>query len=162
MDLCIKRYLYYNPHTTNSHLEEMAFLLTFPPITMAGFSAFLVFLSSLFWISRRNKAHNKKNLPPQASGAWSILGHLPLFFKHRNRNKILNGMTDKYGPIYAIKIGVKPAIVVISWELAKECLTTNDKAFANRPKTLLSELMGYNRAMFGFSLTGPTGATCAR
>lgn len=35
--------------------------------------------------------------------------------------------------------------------MAKECFTTNDKAFASRPRTLAAELLGYNFAMFGFS-----------
>ncbi|KAM5564764.1 cytochrome P450 CYP82D47-like [Rosa sericea] len=39
--------------------------------------------------------------------------------------------------------------------MAKECLTTNDRVFANRPKLLVSEVMGYNYAMFGFSPYGP-------
>ncbi|KDP38433.1 hypothetical protein JCGZ_04358 [Jatropha curcas] len=63
-------------------------------------------------------------------------------------------MADKYGPIFSIKTGVHRSLVVSSWELAKECFTTNDKAFANRPNFLAAELMGYNSAMFGFSPYG--------
>ncbi|GMY28553.1 cytochrome p450 82a3 [Fagus crenata] len=43
----------------------------------------------------------------------------------------------------------------LCWEIAKKCFTTNDKAFANRPKALSAELMGYNYAMLGFSPYGP-------
>ncbi|GAY53978.1 hypothetical protein CUMW_153080 [Citrus unshiu] len=32
-----------------------------------------------------------------------------------------------------MKWGVKQALVVSNWEIAKECFTTNDKAFAGRP-----------------------------
>ena len=60
-------------------------------------------------------------------------------------------MANKYGPIFTIWLGVHRTIVVSSWEIAKECFTTNDKAFANRPKALGLELLGYNYAMFGFS-----------
>ena len=64
-------------------------------------------------------------------------------------------MADKYGPIFTIWLGVHRTLVVSSWEIAKECFTTNDKAFANRPKALALELLAYNYAMFGFSPYGP-------
>ncbi|KAK9214977.1 hypothetical protein WN944_006980 [Citrus x changshan-huyou] len=63
-------------------------------------------------------------------------------------------MADKYGPIFTIKIGINRALVVSSWEMAKECLTTNDKIFASRPKTLAMEILGYNFSMFGSSPYG--------
>ncbi|OMO74950.1 Cytochrome P450 [Corchorus olitorius] len=64
-------------------------------------------------------------------------------------------MADKYGPIFTIKLGVSRAIIVSSWELAKECLLTNDKIFATRPKSVAYEHLTYNYAMFGFSPYGP-------
>nr|XP_023887832.1 cytochrome P450 CYP82H23-like [Quercus suber]POE66940.1 cytochrome p450 82c4 [Quercus suber] len=64
-------------------------------------------------------------------------------------------MADKYRPIFTIWLGVHRTLVVSSWETAKECFTTNDKAFANRPKALDLELLGYNYAMFGFSPYDP-------
>ncbi|KAK9189658.1 hypothetical protein WN943_018257 [Citrus x changshan-huyou] len=36
----------------------------------------------------------------------------------------------------------------------KECFTTNDKAFAGRPKTMAVELMGYNFLVIGFAPYG--------
>ncbi|KAM0010493.1 putative cytochrome P450 superfamily [Helianthus debilis subsp. tardiflorus] len=38
--------------------------------------------------------------------------------------------------------------------MAKECFTTNDKAFASRPKSLVSVIMGYDYAMFALSPYG--------
>ncbi|KAL6128207.1 hypothetical protein ACLB2K_071563 [Fragaria x ananassa] len=49
-------------------------------------------------------------------------------------------MADKYGPLFTIKLGVHRALVESNWDVAKECLTTNDKAFANRPKSLVLAL----------------------
>ncbi|KAK9218465.1 hypothetical protein WN943_007102 [Citrus x changshan-huyou] len=63
-------------------------------------------------------------------------------------------MADKYGPIFIIRMGKNPALIVSNWEIAKECLTTHDKVFANRPKTLAMEILGYNFSMFGFSPYG--------
>lgn len=64
-------------------------------------------------------------------------------------------MADKHGPIFAIQLGKKRVLVVSSWELAKECLFKNDNAFANRPKTIAIDHMGYNHAIFGFNPAGP-------
>ncbi|PPR90377.1 hypothetical protein GOBAR_AA30301 [Gossypium barbadense] len=64
-------------------------------------------------------------------------------------------MADKYGRIFSIKLGVHRALVVNNWEIAKECLTINDKVFATRPNLACRELMGYNRAMIGFASYGP-------
>ncbi|KAJ0025697.1 hypothetical protein Pint_08879 [Pistacia integerrima] len=63
-------------------------------------------------------------------------------------------MADKYGPIFTVKMGVHQALVVSNWETAKECLTTHDQIFANRPKAMAMELLGYNFAMIGFSPYG--------
>ncbi|KAK9214980.1 hypothetical protein WN944_006983 [Citrus x changshan-huyou] len=51
-------------------------------------------------------------------------------------------------------MGINRALVVSNWEMAKECLTTHDKVFASRPKTLAAEILGYNFSMFGFSPYG--------
>ncbi|MBA0869502.1 hypothetical protein Goshw_028972 [Gossypium schwendimanii] len=64
-------------------------------------------------------------------------------------------MADKYGRIFSIKLGVHRALVVNNWEIAKECLSINDKVFATRPNLACTELMGYNRAMIGFAPYGP-------
>ncbi|KAF5777375.1 putative cytochrome P450 [Helianthus annuus] len=64
-------------------------------------------------------------------------------------------MADKFGPVFTVKLGVHRVLVVSNSEMAKECLTTNDRVFASRPKALASELMGYNYANFGFAQYGP-------
>ncbi|XP_034681918.1 cytochrome P450 CYP82H23-like [Vitis riparia] len=66
-------------------------------------------------------------------------------------------MADKYGPIFCFHIGLRKTSVVSSWEVAKECFTTMDKAFATQPRSLAGKLMGYDHSMFGFS---PCRAYC--
>ncbi|KAG5231019.1 cytochrome P450 [Salix suchowensis] len=66
----------------------------------------------------------------------------------------LGNLADKYGPIFTVKLGVHRALIVSNSEMAKECLTTNDKAFATRPTTLAMDIMGYNYNMLGFSPYG--------
>ncbi|CAI0558602.1 unnamed protein product [Linum tenue] len=64
-------------------------------------------------------------------------------------------MAENHGPIFTIRMGVHPALVVSNWETAKECLTTLDRVFADRPETLATHILGYDRSMFGFSPYGP-------
>ncbi|CAN1194311.1 Cytochrome P450 82A3 [Linum perenne] len=64
-------------------------------------------------------------------------------------------MADKFGPIFTIRMGVHPAVVVSNWEMAKECLSTHDRVFADRPATIAMDLLGYQRSMVGFSPYGP-------
>ncbi|KAG4140337.1 hypothetical protein ERO13_D06G012300v2 [Gossypium hirsutum] len=113
----------------------------------------LLFLFSFLWISRRNT--NSKKTAPEAGGAWPIIGHLRLLGGSQPPHISLANMADKYGGIFSIKLGVHRALVVSDWEIAKECLTVNDKEFASRPKLASSEILGNNRAMLGFAPYGP-------
>ncbi|KAE8675292.1 putative Cytochrome P450 [Hibiscus syriacus] len=115
-----------------------------------------LFLISLVCISKiltRNTSRKPK--PPEAGGAWPIIGHLHLLGGSQPIHISLANMADKYGPIFTIKLGVRRALVVSDSETVKECLTTNDKAFATRPNLTASVLMGYNNSMFGFAPHGP-------
>ncbi|GLU04357.1 hypothetical protein SLE2022_215080 [Rubroshorea leprosula] len=64
-------------------------------------------------------------------------------------------MADKYGSIYSIRLGIRQAVVVSSWQIAKELFTTKDMAVASRPKSIATKIMGYNHAMFAFAPYGP-------
>ncbi|KAK8511398.1 hypothetical protein V6N13_024039 [Hibiscus sabdariffa] len=116
----------------------------------------LLFLFSFLWMSKAfSRGTNRKKTAPEAGGAWPIIGHLRLLGGPQPSHISLANMADKYGPIFGIKLGVHRALVVSSSEVAKECLTVNDKAFATRPKLVSMEIMGYNNAMIGFTPYGP-------
>ena len=83
-----------------------------------------------------------------------MIGHLHLL-GGQQPHVTLGDMADKYGPVFTIRLGVHPTLVISSWEMAKECFTINDRAFASRPKSLAFEIMGYKCAMIGFSPYGP-------
>ncbi|KAF8015574.1 hypothetical protein BT93_H1174 [Corymbia citriodora subsp. variegata] len=102
---------------------------------------------------RSHKSKDRHDVP-EAEGGWPIIGHLPLFFSKDLMHKKLGSMADKYGPIFAIRFGSHRAIVVSSWEVAKECFTVHDKAFADRPMVTATKLMCYGGAMFGFAPYG--------
>ncbi|WRX30157.1 Cytochrome P450 - like 10 [Theobroma cacao] len=116
----------------------------------------ILFLFCLLWFSRTaSSSRNKRRTATEASGAWPIIGHIPLLGGPRPPHLSLTNMADKFGTIFTIKLGVHRALVVSNWEIAKECLTTNDKAFATRPKLAGMEILGYNYAMIAFAPYGP-------
>ncbi|XP_038718529.1 cytochrome P450 CYP82D47-like [Tripterygium wilfordii] len=134
----------------------MEFLLSIPANTIAT----QIFALLLLYLCFRKftdvlKPKQSKTSPPQVGGAWPLIGHL-----HRLRGPpaphiTLGKMADKYGPIFKIKLGVHPTLVISNSEIAKECLTTHDKVLAGRPATVATEIMSYNHAMFAFSSYGP-------
>ncbi|XP_031098241.1 cytochrome P450 CYP82D47-like [Ipomoea triloba] len=113
---------------------------------VAALATTFLFLTFLYNLSFHNGSTRK---PPEAGGAWPIIGHLHLLACPRPPFKILGDMADKYGPIFRIRLGAHQVLVVSDSRIAKECFTTNDKALAGRPKALATEIMGYNYAMFG-------------
>ncbi|KAE8662370.1 ER lumen protein retaining receptor family protein isoform 1 [Hibiscus syriacus] len=63
-------------------------------------------------------------------------------------------MADKYGPIFTIRLGMFPALIVSNHEAVKECFTTKDRVLANRPRSNAGIYLGYNHAGFGFAPYG--------
>ncbi|MFQ6648819.1 hypothetical protein Gotur_021513, partial [Gossypium turneri] len=97
----------------------------------------------------------QKRRPPEPDGALPFIGHLHLFGKNQLLHRIFADMADKHGPAFLIRLGVRPALVVNNWEVAKECFTTNDKVFSTRPKSIAVKYMGYDYKMLGFAPYGP-------
>ncbi|KAG5606469.1 hypothetical protein H5410_027961 [Solanum commersonii] len=99
--------------------------------------------------------HTQNRGVPEPTGAWPIIGHLHLLNGSQMPHKIFGQMAEKYGHIFQLKLGVNQVVIVSDHKIAKECFTTNDRAFANRPKSIASEILGYNYAMFGLGPYGP-------
>ncbi|GMP48295.1 hypothetical protein CsSME_00015695 [Camellia sinensis var. sinensis] len=107
-------------------------------------------------IMAKSKLHKKRDrTPPEPAGAWPLIGHLRLLGANKLLHRTLGAMADNYGPAFSIRLGIKQALVVSSWEVAKECFTTNDKIFSTRPKSLALKLMAYDHAVLGFAPYGP-------
>nr|TKS15995.1 cytochrome P450 CYP82D47-like isoform X2 [Populus alba] len=109
---------------------------------------------SIYYLFRIPGKENKKSAPPEAAGAWPLIGHLHLLAGSQPPHITLGNLADKYGPIFTVKLGVHRTLIVSNWEMAKQCLTTNDKAFATRPKALATDILGFNYSMLGFSPYG--------
>ncbi|XP_038982893.1 xanthotoxin 5-hydroxylase CYP82C4-like [Phoenix dactylifera] len=115
----------------------------------------LLVLVSNQWLAKKSKSAKRRNQAPRPAGAWPVLGHLPLLGSHNNIGRALKAAADAAGPVFALRLGARPALGVSTREAAKECFTANDKALAGRPPTAASKLMCYNNAMVGFSSYGP-------
>ncbi|GAY39425.1 hypothetical protein CUMW_044270 [Citrus unshiu] len=125
----------------------MNFLLPYldTSIVVVGACATLV----VFYYLQKWSNTGKK--PPEAAGKWPMIGHLHLLAGPQLPHLALGALADKYGPLFSIRIGVHPALVVSSWEMAKELFTKHDVDISSRPKLTVGKLLGHNYANFGFS-----------
>lgn len=131
----------------------MGFYLQLQEITFCGL--ILIVISLLVALYKAKDNRNKcRRLPPEPAGAWPLIGHLHLLGGNKLLHRTFGAMADEYGPAFLIRIGIHRALVVSSWQIVKECFTTNDMVFSTRPKSFALKLMGYDYAMFG---TAPYG-----
>nr|XP_007134139.1 hypothetical protein PHAVU_010G022600g [Phaseolus vulgaris]ESW06133.1 hypothetical protein PHAVU_010G022600g [Phaseolus vulgaris] len=123
---------------------------------VAGILALLIAYKVFrFFTSPNESTKRKKGTKiPEPYGALPFIGHLHLLNARIPYFRTFSAMAEKYGPIFCVKLGCHPTIVVNSREIAKECLTTNDRVFASRPNTTGGRLMGYNNAIFGLAPYG--------
>ncbi|KAL6222677.1 hypothetical protein ACLB2K_006069 [Fragaria x ananassa] len=115
---------------------------------------FAIVVMCFYYLSQRCYSPKVK-LAPKAKGAWPFLGHLPLFRGSQPPHITFGAMADKYGPLFLVRLGVYPTLVVSSSEVAKECFTTLDLRASSRPKMKAVQIIGYDNAMFGFTSSGP-------
>ncbi|GER44255.1 cytochrome P450 [Striga asiatica] len=115
-------------------------------------ASFLVLYYYLSW-SRSTTTHKS---PPEAGGARLLTGHLHLMSPAGGLPHFkLAALSDKHGPIFTIRLGLKRAVVISSWELAKHVFTTCDVAVSSRPKLRASKHLSHDYAMFAYSPYGP-------
>ncbi|GJZ79892.1 cytochrome P450 CYP82D47-like protein, partial [Tanacetum coccineum] len=69
-------------------------------------------LSFIFRVFNKKRSNNGKHInPPQAKGAWPIIGHLHLLGGSQLPHKVLATLAETYGPIFTIKLGFRLALV---------------------------------------------------
>ncbi|XVF71419.1 hypothetical protein PTKIN_Ptkin12aG0035700 [Pterospermum kingtungense] len=91
-----------------------------------------------FWFQSRKLP---KNLPPSPPSR-PIIGHLHLLKPPIHR--LYHSLSQKYGPIFSLKLGSRVLVVVSSSTAAEECFTKNDIVLANRPKLISGNYLSYN------------------
>ncbi|KAK6939661.1 Cytochrome P450 [Dillenia turbinata] len=116
-------------------------------------SSSLALLLVLLIICKGFFSHSGK-LPP-APPSIPILGHIHLL---TNPKKPLHlacqTLSEKYGPILFLRFGFRPVLLVSSPSEAEQCLTLNDRVFANRPNTIMGKYAGYNKTTIGSAPIG--------
>ncbi|XP_027353751.1 cytochrome P450 CYP82D47-like [Abrus precatorius] len=122
---------------------------------VAGVIGLLLISCYVFFSFLKRGSAGRAPKPPVAAGSWPLIGHLYLLGgSSKPPYETLGALADKYGAIFSIRIGVYPAVVVNSWELAKECFTTLDVIVSSRPKFTAAKILTYNYASFAFSPYG--------
>ncbi|XP_021724290.1 cytochrome P450 81D11-like [Chenopodium quinoa] len=109
--------------------------------------AIIIFLYKILWPSKEKD----KNLPPSPPSS-PIWGHLHLL--KPPFHKILLTLSERYGPIFSLRLGFQPLLVVSSLSAVEECLNRNDIVFADRPKFIVGEVLGYNSSILIWSPYG--------
>ena len=111
-------------------------------------------LSALFLILATKlltRSSRHKNLPPSPF-ALPILGHIHLLKEPLHRT--LHGLSQKYGPIFSLRLGSLLLVVVSSPSGVQECFAKNDIILANRPRSIFGKYVGYNNTIVGLSPYG--------
>ena len=72
---------------------------------------------------------------------WPIIGHMP-YITPGNIYPIMEYYTQKYGPIFRIKLGSYEAVVINDYNLIKKAFSSHD--FTSRPNSITTELFSMN------------------
>ncbi|TKY63681.1 cytochrome P450 family 71 protein [Spatholobus suberectus] len=103
----------------------------------------------LLFCFKYHRTFKNPPLPPGPRGL-PIIGNL-----HQMNNSALNvqlwQLSKKYGSLFSLQLGLRPAIVVSSPKLAKEVMKDHDLEFCGRPKLLGQQKLSYNGLEMIFS-----------
>ncbi|XP_059078192.1 ferruginol synthase-like [Cryptomeria japonica] len=101
-------------------------------------------------IGRRMKKR-RENLPP-GPPAWPIVRNL--LQMGRKPNESLWALSQKYGPLMTLSLGMKTAVVVSSSEMAKEMFKTHDQNFAGRTLMESMKVLSHHESSIAFAQYG--------
>ncbi|CAI0429135.1 unnamed protein product [Linum tenue] len=101
-----------------------------------------LFFLSLTYLALKSTNSGRRKLPPSPPWGLPIFGHSG--FMKPPIHRILHALAQRHGPIFSLRLGTRPAVVVSSAALAEECFTKNDVAFANRPRFTMAKHIHYN------------------
>ncbi|EFJ37243.1 hypothetical protein SELMODRAFT_77761 [Selaginella moellendorffii] len=98
----------------------------------------------LFYLLVRPFLQPRKLLPPSPRGL-PFIGHLHLL--GRQPHISLQELSNKFGDIVCLRLGLVPAILISSSAAAREALKTHDQTFSGRPYFLLGDYVYSSKSM---------------
>ncbi|XP_020235880.1 cytochrome P450 83B1 [Cajanus cajan] len=96
------------------------------------------------------RAFKNPSLPPGPRGL-PIIGNLHQLNNSSVFHLLLWQLSKKYGPLFSLQLGLRPAIVISSPKLAKEIMKNHDPEFCGRPKLFGQQKLSYNGLEMIFS-----------
>ncbi|KAL6131088.1 hypothetical protein ACLB2K_069466 [Fragaria x ananassa] len=115
---------------------------------------FALGIISLLLFSRRalSHTHRVQHLLPPSPFALPIIGHFHLLGPLIHRS--FQALSFRFGPIFSLRLGSVPCIVVTSPKLAKEFLKTHELSFVSRVQSAAIKRITYDSSL-AFSPYGP-------
>ncbi|WJX47631.1 hypothetical protein P8452_34301 [Trifolium repens] len=110
-----------------------------------------IFLVSLICLWQWRTMKKSKKLPPGPKGLPIIGSLLKL---GPNPHQDLHQLSQKYGPIMHLRLGLVPTIVVSSPQAAELFLKTHDLVFASRPPTEAAKVISWDQRNLSFGEYG--------
>ncbi|XP_062116105.1 cytochrome P450 71AP13-like [Humulus lupulus] len=113
---------------------------------------FLAIFLKYFIFKKKPTQKQGFNLPPSPP-KLPIIGNLHQFGTTAPHISLRN-LSRKYGPIFYLKLGHIPTVIISSAKLAKEAFKIHDLSFASRPRVIAAEYLFYKCTDMVFSPYG--------
>uniref|UniRef100_A0A224X464 Tryptamine 5-hydrolase n=1 Tax=Hypericum kalmianum TaxID=473045 RepID=A0A224X464_9ROSI len=118
---------------------------------------FLLIAPTLLFIFFLLRPHRRPsqpplNLPPSPKGL-PVIGHLHLVTDMPHH--AFTDISRRLGPIFHLRLGQVPTVVVNSAQLAKLVMKTHDHVFSNRPQLISAQYLSFGCSDVTFSPYGP-------
>ncbi|CAB4289047.1 unnamed protein product [Prunus armeniaca] len=97
-----------------------------------------------YFIIHFQDSKNWKDSPPGPVG-WPILGSLPHFLNNRLHEDLFH-LSRIHGPLFSLKLGLKPVVVISSPEMACKTLKQQEAVFSSRTVTEAIRVITYDTA----------------
>ncbi|XP_010531288.1 PREDICTED: isoflavone 2'-hydroxylase-like [Tarenaya hassleriana] len=109
----------------------------------------VLFTLKLLLPSRKRSGNDLPPSPP----SLPFVGHILHLKKPLHR--AFRSLSERYGPIFSLRVGSRLIVVVSSPSLVQECFGPNDTVLANRPRFLNSKHVAYDNTTVGTAPYGP-------
>ncbi|ERN09620.1 hypothetical protein AMTR_s00029p00188590 [Amborella trichopoda] len=116
------------------------------------------------WLIIRIRLHGTSTKGKIAAQATGVAGYRPPPPGHGRQvlPQCARIAADRHGLIMKLRMGQKLTVVVSDVDIARECLTTHDRAFAARPKLAVGRILGFDYTSIVWPPTAHCGGTFAR